>query len=120
MSALPKPRKLTAIEYLAIEEEAEFKSEFYNGEMFAMAGASWEHSFINNNLVYKVGDQLVGGPCRTASNDLRMKVEEAGLYTYPDMVIICGKPEFDPRPARITSEFRQSCARPLGLVSLGF
>jgi len=95
MSAIPKPHKLTTIEYLAIEEKAEFKSEYYNGEMFATAGANEKHNFVNENLVLEVGSRLKGGPCRTVSRDMRMKVEETGLYTYPDMMIFCGKPEYD-------------------------
>jgi len=75
---------------------AEFRSEYYNGEMFAMAGASWEHTYINDNITREVGNRLKSSPCRTASKDLRFKVEETGLYTYPDMVIICGKAEYDP------------------------
>ena len=59
MSAVPK-RLLTAPEYLALERRAEFRSEFYRGEMFAITGASFEHTEINDNLSREVGVQLKG------------------------------------------------------------
>jgi Uma2 family endonuclease len=95
MSAVPKP-KLTAKEYLVIERKAEFKSEFFKGEMFAMAGASREHSRVKENLIIRIGVQLEGGPCQTFSSDQRVLVETTGLYTYPDIVILCGPGIYDP------------------------
>ena len=96
MSAVPKPRKLTVAEYLAIEAKAPTKSEFYDGDMFAMAGAAPEHCFVTENLSVELGGKLKGGPCRTVSSDLRLKVSWTGLYTYPDLMILCGPPEYDP------------------------
>ncbi len=95
MSALPK-NKLTAAEYLTIERKAQFKSEFFNGEMFAMAGASRKHNFIKGNLDGELYARLKGGPCRTVSSDQRVKVDRTGLFTYPDIVILCGPGEYDP------------------------
>ncbi len=89
MSAVPK-RKLTVAEYLAIENRANYKSEFFDGEMFAMAGASIEHNGAKDNLLISIGAQLKGGPCRTYSSDQRVMVDATGLYTYPDIVILCG------------------------------
>ena len=62
MTAVPK-KKLTVAEYLAIERTAEFKSEFYNGEMFAMAGASRQHNELKENLIGELFNRLKGGPC---------------------------------------------------------
>ncbi len=93
MTAGPKP-KLTEEEYLAIEEEAEFKSEFYRGEMFAMSGASYSHNLAKDNLAGELHQQLKGGPCRKTTSDMKVRVNRTGLYTYPDVVIICGEPEF--------------------------
>lgn len=93
MSAVPK-RKLTATEYLAIERAAPFKSEFYDGEMFAMAGASRMHNTIKENLIVEIGQRLKGGPCRSYSSDQRVLVKSTGLYTYPDIVIVCGEPQY--------------------------
>jgi len=88
-------RLLTPEEYLARERAATFRSEFYRGEMFAMSGASWEHTLINSNLVAELHGRLKSGPCRVASSDLRVKVRATGLYTYPDLVIVCGEPRFE-------------------------
>lgn len=95
MTALPK-KKLTEAEYLAIERAAEVKSEFYGGEMFAMAGATPRHNEVKENLIGELYGRLKGGRCRTYSSDQRVKVDRTGLYTYPDLVIVCGKPEFAP------------------------
>jgi Uma2 family endonuclease len=94
MTEVPKP-KLTPAEYLAVERQAEFKSEFYRGEMFAMAAASEEHCLIKDNLAGEVRQQLKGGPCRVVTSDLRVKVDVTGLYTYPDVVIYCDGPQFE-------------------------
>ena len=89
MSSAPKKR-LNATDYLAIERHAQFKSEFVNGEMFAMAGASREHNRINENLIGELFSRLKGGPCRTYSSDQRILVEATGVYAYPDILILCG------------------------------
>ncbi len=94
MSAVPKVL-LTPQEYLARERRAEFKSEYYRGEMFAMAGASKEHCRAKDNLARVAGNQLVGGPCELYTSDMRVKVNATGLYTYPDIVIVCDKPQFE-------------------------
>jgi Uma2 family endonuclease len=77
---------LTPEEYLALERTAEYKSEYFAGELFAMAGASERH-------VSLVG-QLKGRPCKAYANDLRLKVSPTGLYTYPDVLVVCGTPRF--------------------------
>ncbi|HEV3438870.1 MAG TPA: Uma2 family endonuclease [Gemmata sp.] len=95
MSAITK-KKLSEAEYFAIERAAEFKSEFYNGEMFPMTGFNRQHNEIKENLIVEIGGHLKGGPCRSLSADMRVKIERTGLYTYPDLLIVCGKPELDP------------------------
>jgi Uma2 family endonuclease len=92
MSALPK-RKLSRAEYLLIERKADFKSEFFDGEMFAMSGASLAHNRINENVSVEIGTQLKGGRCQSFSRDLRVSVDRTGLICYPDLVIVCGKVE---------------------------
>ena len=94
MTAVPQ-RKLTPAEYLVIERHAQFKSEFLDGEMFAMAGASPTHNSIKENLIIRLGSQIWGGPCRSYSSDQRVKVSATGLYTYPDIAVVCGQPEFE-------------------------
>ncbi|MDB5313317.1 MAG: hypothetical protein JWO38_7519 [Gemmataceae bacterium] len=95
------PKKLTEAEYLAIERQAEFKSEFYDGVMYpmqgpggplGMAGATFAHNAVKENLVGELYGRLKGGPCRTLSSDMKVKVSATGLYTYPDILILCGQP----------------------------
>jgi Uma2 family endonuclease len=86
---------LTPAEYLAIERTADYKSEFYAGEMFAMAGGSREHNLIAGNVLRHLGNQLEQRPCEVYPSDMRVKVSESGLYTYPDVVVACGEPQFE-------------------------
>jgi Uma2 family endonuclease len=95
MSAIPKI-KLTPAEYLTRERAAEFKSEYYRGEMFAMAGASKERVSAAVNLIGELHNRLKGGPCKVVSSDQRVTVSATGLYTYPDAAIVGGKAEYDP------------------------
>ncbi len=99
MTAIPK-RKLTAAEYLEIERAAEFKSEFYDGEMYplgggpeAMAGGARKHSEIATNFASALNQRFKGRPGRVFNSDLRVNVADNGLYTYPDLSALCGKPE---------------------------
>jgi Uma2 family endonuclease len=94
MSSHPKAH-LTPEEYLAIERQAETKSEYFNGEMFAMVGSSREHNLIAVNIAGELRQQLKGRPCETYTSDMRVRVPATGLYTYLDVVIVCGAPEFD-------------------------
>ncbi len=87
-------RKLTALEYLEIERRAAFKSEFYRGEMFAMAGASLVHNLIHANLIRRLGERLAGTPCHPVGSDQRVHVSATGLYAYPDAVVYCDPPQF--------------------------
>jgi Uma2 family endonuclease len=86
---------LTPQEYLAKERLADLRSEFYRGEMFAMAGASREHTRIKDNLARHAGSQLEGGPCEVYTSDPRVKISATGLYTYPDLTIVCDEPQFE-------------------------
>ena len=93
MSLQRQPR-LTPEEYLALERAAEYKSEYYAGEIFAMAGASERHVTIVANIMYLLVGQLKGRPCKAYSTDMRLKVSPTGLYTYPDIIVVCGAPVF--------------------------
>ena len=86
--------RLTEAGYLAVERAAEFKSEFFDGEMFAMAGGTPRHSLIATNLAAEFSNQLRAGPFVTYNADLRIKIEATGLCTYPDLSVICGPLEF--------------------------
>ncbi len=87
----------TPQEYLALERKSETRNEYYNGEIFAMAGASREHNLIAGNLFRDIGNQLEDRPCETYMNDMRVWIEATGLYTYPDVVVVCGEPRFQDR-----------------------
>ncbi len=93
MSTAPH-RRLTEAEYLAIERQAQTKSEFYDGEMFAMAGAKRNHNLIATNIGRELSQQLRDGPCEVYIGDMRVKVAKTGLYTYPDVVVACSEPRF--------------------------
>src|SRR2546426_6586677 len=82
-------------EYLALERKAEHKSEYFAGEIFAMTGASERHNLIVTNLVRELSLQLKGRPCKTYSSDMRVKVGATGLFTYPDVIVVCGPTQFD-------------------------
>ncbi len=84
----------TPEEYLALERSCEAKHEYYNGEIFAMSGATEEHVLIVTNLVGEFHSQLKAGPCKVYSSDLRVKVDPTGLYTYPDVIVLCEEPHF--------------------------
>lgn len=94
MSGLPQPR-LTPEEYLAQERKAEFKSEYFNGEVWPLAGGSREHSLIVGNVAARLHHQFEGRRCEVHTSDLRVRVSETGLYTYPDVIAVCGEPEFE-------------------------
>lgn len=87
--------KLTEAEYLAQENASEFRSEFYDGEVFAMTGGTPKHNRIKENLAGEIYAKLKGGKCQSFSSDQRVKVRESNFIAYPDIVIVCGEPKFD-------------------------
>jgi len=90
-------RRLTEAEYLEIERAAECKSEFFDGEVFAMAGGTLQHSLIGTNVTREFGNRLGNNRCVAFNADLRIKIEATGLLTYPDLSVICGPPQFAER-----------------------
>ena len=83
---------ITPEEYLKAERQAAFKSEYYDGQVFAMAGATLRHTRIATNLVIELGAALKGGRCQVFNSDLRVHIPATGLYTYPDASVVCGDP----------------------------
>ena len=94
MTALQKSF-YTPEQYLALERQASYKSEYVNGGIFAMAGASREHNQIAFNIAGELHGQLKNRPCLAYVNDMRVKVNATGLYTYPDVAALCGEPQFE-------------------------
>jgi Uma2 family endonuclease len=86
-------RRITPEEYLEADRKADFKSEYLDGKVFAMSGASRRHNLIVGKLIVALGVQLRGRPCEVYPSDMRLRVPETGLYTYPDVTVVCGTPE---------------------------
>src|ERR1700761_8982010 len=95
MASAAEKRLYTPQEYLALERKADTKSEYYNGEIFAMSGSSREHNHLAGNLYRALSSQLEDRPCEVFVNALRVKVSPSGLYIYPDVVAVCGEPRFE-------------------------
>jgi Uma2 family endonuclease len=94
MSTVAHPR-YTPKEYLTLERKAEHKSEYFDGQIYAMTGASREHNLIAGNVFGEIRTRLRGRPCEVYMSEMRVKVRETGLYTYPDVVAVCGEPRFE-------------------------
>lgn len=90
---LPEAKYITQQEYLEAERDSLNKHEYYAGEIFAMSGASLPHNIIFSNLIGTLSEKLKGKNCRPFGSDLRIHIPHNSLYTYPDISIICGKPE---------------------------
>ena len=84
----------TPEEYLALEEAAEYRSEYYQGEIFAMSGSSANHNRIARNLVIALESAFENKPCESFINDMRLLVKKNGLYTYPNVMVVCGQIKF--------------------------
>jgi Uma2 family endonuclease len=94
MASQPQPHFTTA-EYLSLEREAEYKSQYLDGEIFAMSGASEDHNLVAGNVFASLHAQLRNRPCRVYINDLRVRDRASGLYTYPDVIAVCGERKFE-------------------------
>src|SRR5947209_19978497 len=93
MSAQPLPR-MTPEQYLAMERAAEFKSEYFEGQVYAMAGGTIPHAHLIANVTIALGQGLRGGPCIVLSSDAKLRVSHEGLYTYPDLMVVCGEAKY--------------------------
>jgi Uma2 family endonuclease len=89
MTASPERVRYTPAEYLKLERAAETKSEYLNGEIVAMAGASLAHILVTGNIFGELRQLLRGTGCRALANEMRVRVSHTGLYTYPDVVVAC-------------------------------
>lgn len=87
--------KISPEEYLNSERASEIRNEYFDGEIFEMAGASREHNQIASNIIRVLGNQLLEKPCSVFSSDMKVKMEEIGKYSYPDIVVVCEKEEFE-------------------------
>jgi len=94
MSAQPR-QYLTIDDYLTLERTSPQKHEYYAGEIFALAGGSVAHNLIATNITGMLYNQLRRRPCTVYASDLRVKIPATGLYTYPDIVLVCGELHFE-------------------------
>ncbi len=86
--------KLSPEEYLELEREAEVRHEFLDGEIYATAGESLSHSRVCVGLTCEVGNKLKGTLCEPLSSNMKVRTTSASLFSYPDLTIICGEPQF--------------------------
>ncbi len=93
MTALTQKTFISPEEYLVMEAVSPVKHEYFNGEIFQMAGASYAHNIATMNISGNLFGKLKTGNCAVVQNDMRLLVEESGLYTYPDVMVVCGEPE---------------------------
>jgi len=91
---LVKNEYYTKEEYLETESIAEYKSEYYSGEIFAMAGGTPEHSAICFNLIRRVAEAIDNKNCRGFESNMKLEIAEADAFVYPDLMVICGEIEF--------------------------
>ena len=95
-------RQVTVEEYFRLEEASEERHEFRDGFMVPLGGElvgpdrHYEHSLITTNVVRLVGNRIADGPCRVLGSNLRVRLGRSILYSYPDALVICGPPQFDP------------------------
>jgi Uma2 family endonuclease len=103
--------RLTPEEYLAIERSTETKSEYFDGQVFAMGGAWFAHVQIVTNLIGELRNQLRGGRCCVFSTDLRLRVSPTGLYTYPDVIVAC-------EPLAFADDHRDTLTNPIVIIEV--
>lgn len=92
--ATPAHKYYSIEEYLAFEEQAPDKHEFYRGELFALAGASARHNIIVTNLIVGLGGALKGSGCQVFGSDMKIHIPERALFACPDVSVVCGKQEY--------------------------
>ena len=82
---------ITPQEYLELERQAETKSEYWNGEIHPRGRVNAQHSLIATNAIDNLGLQLRKKPCTVYTGNLRIKVSSTGLYTYAEVIMVCGQ-----------------------------
>jgi Uma2 family endonuclease len=91
--ALRKQEELTLDDYLEIERASEFRNDYVNGQIFAMSGESLSHGRIKGNVYHEIRNRLKGKSCEAFTSDMKVKVEGMSPFKYPDVVVVCGRPE---------------------------
>jgi Uma2 family endonuclease len=91
----PKYNYISPQEYLVIERAAEYKNEYYYGQILAMSGASLNHNRIDGNLISNIGIFLKGKNCRVLPSNMRVSTPSYNSYMYPGASIVCGEPQLE-------------------------
>src|SRR4051812_35601184 len=107
MTIPQRVKRFTPEEYYQLEDQAEGKSDYYDGQIFAMSGGTIAHSRIAINLARELEERFEGGPCRTHNSDLRVNVVATGLRTYPDITVYCDELQADPQ-----DPYNSTCINP--------
>lgn len=98
LMGLPVARAHVSVEqYLRLEREAPTRHEYHDGQIFDMAGESYEHSLIVANTIRALGNAVSGTPCRVLASNLKIGIARSCHFVYPDLSIVCGPPQFDAR-----------------------
>lgn len=84
-----------------MESVADFRSEFFKGEIFAMAGATANHDRISNACNRLIGNALDGGQCEHFSNDIKVRIPNEDIYYYPELSVVCGAADFEDKKESI-------------------
>ena len=95
MATVAAQTYLTPEEYIALERKAHVKSEYFNGHIIAMSGASRAHNRITGDISIELNLQLRGKDCEVFSSDMRVRPSLDDAYFYPDVVVVCGRQEFE-------------------------
>lgn len=104
-------RRYTLQDFVALEEYSNVRHEFLRGQIYAMAGGTPEHGLFAANVIGILTAALRGRPCRVHTSDVRIRVSETGLDTYPDVSVVCGHAELD-------QEDRNAITNPVLLVEV--
>lgn len=110
--ALPQKEYISEEEYLTAERESLEKHEYFDGEIFQMSGASDKHNTINGNAFASLHFQLKKRNCKAYQSDMRVHIPKTGLYTYPGIVVVCGKPEF------LSDEYLDTLTNPILIIEV--
>ena len=109
MSALPKSSYLTPDQYLHAERSAETKNDYLNGILIAMAGARYNHNVVVVNVLRDIGNALADRPCVVFGSDMKVRIEKANIFRYPDVSALCGPIDFYDRTQDVYGNPRFIC-----------
>src|SRR5437868_714772 len=111
MAVATAERYITEDEYLELEEKSEFRHEYHDGRIYAMAGATARHELITGNVIRELGNRVGSGPCAVYGSNLRIRVDATGLNTYPDAMVVCGE-------LHLAGREPQACTNPSIIVEV--